>query len=155
MINIYHDDAILRTFILFIQTSRSALRYADAHLYRKARLSVIKLIALQALVKNDGVMRPTGLAEWTQTERHNITALIRRMEREGLVKSERDMVDRRAVNVILTDKGRRTHRRAMPVAREVVDQIMLSMTEGDSNLLEKMLTVMRQNAERGFTKVSK
>ena len=77
------------------------------------------------------------------------------MEREGLVKSERDTVDRRAVNVILTDKGRQAHSRAMPVAREVVDQIMLSMTEGDSNLLEKMLTIMRQNAEHGLTKSTK
>ncbi len=155
MINIYHDDAVLRTFILFIQTARSALKFADAHLYGKTRLSIIKLITLQALVSNDGVMIPTAIAEWTQTERHNITALIRRMQKEGLVTIERNTVDKRSVNVILTDKGRQVHRRAMPVAKEVVDQIMLSITEGDSNLLEKVLTGMRQNADQGLTKVTK
>ena len=155
MINVYHDDAVLRTFILFVQTARSAFRYADAHLYRKAHLSIIKLIALQALVSNNGVMIPTAIAEWTQTERHNITTLIRRMEKEGLVTIERNTVDRRNVNVTLTDKGREVHSRAMPVAREVVDQIMLSMTEDDSNLLEKVLTGMRQSAEHGLAKVTK
>ena len=155
MININHEDAVLRSYILFVQTARSASRYADAHLYRKARLSIIKFIALQALVSNNGVMIPTAIAEWTQTERHNITTLIRRMEKEGLVTIDRNTVDKRNVNVTLTDKGREVHSRAMPVAKEVVDQIMLSITENDSNLLEKLLTGMRQNADHGLTKVTK
>ena len=155
MININHEDAVLRSYILFVQTARSASRYADAHLYRKARLSIIKFIALQALVSNNGVMIPTAIAEWTQTERHNITTLIRRMEKEGLVTIEHSTVDKRNVNVILTDKGREVHSRAMPVAKEVVDQVMLSVPKNDSVLLEKILAGMRQSAEHGFAKITK
>jgi len=54
LIDVNLDDTILRTFILFVQTARAVLKYADSHLYRKARLSVIKLIALQALASNNG-----------------------------------------------------------------------------------------------------
>ena len=79
MIDVNHEDTILRAFILFVQTAREVLKYADTHLYRKAHLSIIKLIALRALASNDGVMIPSEIAEWTQTERHNITALIGRM----------------------------------------------------------------------------
>ncbi len=78
-IDVDHGDAVLRTFILFVQTARAVLKYTDADLYRKARLSIIKLIALRALASNNGVMIPSEIAEWTQTERHNITALIGRM----------------------------------------------------------------------------
>ena len=144
MINVDHEDAILRTFILFAQTARAVLKYADTHLYRKARLSTIQLIVLRVLASSGGLMRPSEIAEWTQTERHNITALIDRMRKEGLVTVERNTSDKRLVDVTLTDKGREVLSRAMPVAREVVGQVMLSITEGDSALLEKPLRVMRQ-----------
>jgi DNA-binding MarR family transcriptional regulator len=150
MIEVNHGDAVLRTFILFVQTARAVLKYADVHLYRKARFSIVKLIVLQALASNGGTMRPYQIADWTQTERHNITALINRMRQEGLVEAERDSSDKRYVNVTLTDKGREALSSAMPVAREIVNQVMSSISEGDAVLLEKLLRVLRQNAQHGL-----
>ena len=150
LIDVDHEDAVLRTFILFVQTARAVLKYADAHLYRKARLSTVKLIALRALASSGGTMTPSQIAEWTQTERHNITALIDRMRQDGLVTAERNNRDRRLVNVALTDKGRESLSRAMPVAREVVNQAMSSIAEGDAAQLEKALRVLRQNAHDGL-----
>jgi len=155
LIDVNHDDTILRTFILFVQTARSVLKYSDAHLSRKARLSTIKLIALQALASNNGVMTPSEVAEWTQTERHNITTLINRMRRDGLVAAERNSSDKRFVNVTLTDKGREALNRAMPVAEEIVDQVMSSIDEGDAALLEKHLRTLRQNAYDGLGNVAR
>ena len=119
------------------------------------RLSVIQLIVLQALASNDGVMRPSEIAEWTHTERHNITALIKRMGQEGLVMVERNTNDKRLVNVTLTDKGLEVLSRAAPLAREVVNQVMLSIAEGDAGSLEKSLMVLRQNALDGLEYVAK
>jgi len=150
LIDVDHEDTVLRTFILFVQTARSILKYADSRLYRKARLSVVKLIALRALASNNGVMTPSQIAEWTQTEPHNITGLIDRMRQDGLVTAERDSSDRRLVNVALTDKGQEVLSQAMLTAREVVNQVMSSIAEGDAALLEKQLRVLRQNAHHGF-----
>jgi len=155
LINVDHEDAVLRTFILFVQTARAVLKYADAHLYRKARLSTIKLIVLQVLASNNGVMKPSEIAEWTQTERHNITALINRMRQEGLVTVERNTNDKRHVNVTLTNNGREVLMQTMPVAREIVNQVMLSISEGDDALLEKPLRVLRQNAHDGLEDLAK
>ena len=155
MINVDHEDSILKTFILLVQTARTVLKYVDAHLYRKARLSTIKLIVLQVLAANNGVMTPSEIAEWSQTERHNITALVERMKQDGLVTAERNSSDKRLVNVNLTNKGRDILHRAMPVAKEVVDQVMLSIDEGDAALLEQALRVLRQNASHGLEHVSK
>jgi len=146
LVDIYHDDTVLRTFILFVQTARSVLKYSDAHLYRKANLSTIRLIALQVLASNEGGMTPSKLAEWTQTERNNITTLVHRMKKDGLIKAERNNSNKRVVNITLTDKGRETISQAIPVAREVVDQVMLSITGGDAVLLEKLLRTLRKNA---------
>ena len=150
MIDVYHEDAVLRTFILFVQSAQAVLKYADAHLYRKARLSVVKLIVLQVLDSKGGVMTPSEIAEWTQTERHNITALVNRMKQDGLVTAERSSIDKRFVNVTLTNKGREVLRQGMPVAGEVVNQVMTSIAEGDAILLEKLLRVLRENAYKGL-----
>ena len=155
LIDVDKDDTILRTFILFVQTARSVLKYADAHLYRKARLSTVKLIALRALAGNDGAMTPSQMAEWTQTERHNITALVDRMRQDGLVTAERNSSDRRLVNVALTEKGREALSRAMPVAWEIVNDVMSSIAEGDAERLEKLLRTLRQNAYGGLEGVAK
>lgn len=154
-IDVNHEDVILRTFVLFVQTARAVVKYTDTHLYRKARLSIIQLIALRALATNNRVMMPSEIAEWTQTERHNITALIGRMGQDGLVTTERNSSNRRLVNITLTDKGRETINRAMPVAKEVVDQVMLSIDEGDAALLEKHLRTLWENADDGLENIAK
>jgi DNA-binding MarR family transcriptional regulator len=152
LIEVDHEDAILSTFILFVQTAQEVLKYADAHLHRKTHLSVAKLIVLQTLAGSGRAMTPSEIARWTNTERNNITALISRMKREGLVATEHDSSDRRFVNVEMTDKGREVLSRATPVAREVVNQVMSSMTEGDAALLKEKLRILRQNAHHGLAR---
>ncbi len=155
MIDVDHEDAVLRVFILFVQTARAVLKYTDTQLYRKTRLSTVKLIALRALASNGGVMMPSELAEWTHTERNNITALINRMKKDGLVTAERNSSNKRLVNITLTDKGREVLMQAMPVAREIVSNVMSSITESDAASLEKPIRVLRQNAYSGLERFVK
>jgi DNA-binding MarR family transcriptional regulator len=154
MIDVNHHDVILRSFILLVQTAYAALKYADAHFYRKARLSVIKFIVLQALAIN-GTMTLSEIAEWAHKERHNITTLVERLKRDRLVIAERDSRDKRLVNVTLTDRGWEVVGQAIPVARDILKQVMLSISEGDAVLLEKLLRVLRQNAHDGLEHVAK
>ena len=155
LIDTDHDDIILRTFILFVQTAHAVLKYADAHFYGKARLSVIKFTVLQILATNGGTMTPSEIAEWTLRERHNITTLVDRLERDGLVRVERNNRDKRFVSVSLTAKGRKVLKQATPVAREIVNRVMLSINEGDAVALEKPLRVLRQNAHSGLEDLAK
>ena len=155
MIDVHYEDTIIRSFILFVQTAYAVLKYADAHLYRKARLSISKLVVMRAIASNKEVMTPSEIAKWTQTERHTITALVDRMKRDGLIRTERNPRDKRFVNVSLTDKRREVFMKAMPVAREIVDQVMSSISEDDALLLEKSLRALRQNAHHGLEYVAK
>jgi len=150
-----HEDRILRTFILFVQAGDVIMRYANSHFYRKEGLSVIKVIVLQVLAANGGTMTPSEIAEWTFRERHNITTLIDRLKRDGLVSVERNNRDKRFVNVSLTAKGRKVLKQAMPMAREIVNRVMLSISEDDAIPLEKSLRVLRQNAHDGLEHLAK
>lgn len=40
-------------------------------------------------------MKPSEIAAWTHRERYNITTLIDRMEKEGLVRTKRNDIDNR------------------------------------------------------------
>ncbi len=127
MIDVYHEDAILITFILVVQSEQAILKYADAHLYRKVWFSVVKLIVLRVLAFKGGCMTPCEIAEWTRTERHNIGTMIGRMKRDGLARTEHNPKNKGFMSLSLTDKGREVIRHAMPVAREIVDQVMYSV----------------------------
>jgi len=155
LIDVGHKDIVLRTFILFVQTAYTVLKYAGAHFYRQTGLSVIKFIVLQALAINGGSMRPSEIAEWTYRERHNITTLVNRLKQDGLARTERNSRDSRCVDVTLTDKGREVLSQAVPVARAIVKQVMLSISQDDAALLEKWLRVLRQNAHGGLEHIAK
>lgn len=154
-IDVDHEDNILRTFTLFVHTADAALKYANTHFYRKAGLSTIKFMVLHILAGNGGTMKPSEIAEWTFRERHNITTLVDRLKRDGLIRVERNNRDKRFVSVTLTAKGRKVLKQAMPVAREIVDRVMLSISEGDAVPLEKSLRVLRQNAHDGLEHLAK
>ena len=155
LIDVDHDDIILRTFILFVQTADTVLKYADTHFYRESRLSVIKFMVLRILAANGGTMIPSEIAEWTFRERHNITTLVERLQQDGLVTTERNSSDKRFVNVTLTAKGRKVLKQAMPVATEIINKVMLSISEGDAIPLENSLRVLRQNAHGGLEHLAK
>jgi len=155
LIDVGLDNIILGTFILFVQTADVVLKYADARFYREAHLSVIKYVVLQILAANGGTMTPSQIAEWTFRERHNITTLVGRLKREGLVKTDRKNRDKRFINVTLTAKGRRVLKQIMPAANEIVNRVMLSIGEGDAGPLEKSLRTLRQNAHSGLENIAK
>jgi len=155
LIEIDHEDTILSTFMLFVQTAQAVLKYIDASLYRKTRLSISKLIVLKALASNSAGMMPSELGRWTSTERHNITTLVSRMKRDGLVTTERNSNDKRLVNIKLTNKGRKARNQAILVAKEIVDEVMLSIAEGDAALLKEKLRTLRQNAYHGLEHITK
>ncbi len=146
LINVDLDNIILRTFILFVQAADTTMKYANTHFYRKEGLSVIKVIVLRVLAANGGTMKPSEIAEWTFRERHNITTLVGRLERDGLVRVKRNDRDKRFVNVTLTAKGRKVLKQTTPIANEIVNRVMLSISEADAVRLEKSLIVLRQNA---------
>ena len=154
LLEIEETEPRLRAFIMFSQAARGMLKYKDAYLYRKARLSVVQLIALKALAKKGGVLTPSEIAECTQTERHNITALVQRMKKDGMIKTEHDVTDRRVVNVILTYKGRDALSKAIPLARDVMAKVMASISEDDAVRLEKLMLTLRNNAEDGMGQLS-
>lgn len=81
--------------------------------------------------KGQGVMTITNLADALICSRSNATRMVRRLEDQGLVQSERDTKDRRLVLVSLTEKGLGKFLEAQKLHRAAVIRRM-SMLSSDS-----------------------
>ena len=78
-----------------------------------------------------GTMEPTTLSA------------IAAMEKQGLVRRERNAADRRKINVFLTEKGRDLEAVLLPSAIEVVGLATQALSERERSMLLRMLRSMQ------------
>lgn len=149
LMELYQGDNILRSYMIFTQSADKVMKYADARL-RKTGLSFIKYKVLHIIAANGGTMTPSEIANGMFRRPSDITTLVQRLERDGFVVTKRHDRDRRFVNITLTDKGRGVLPQSISVVKEVANQVMLSITEADAVVLEKLMGVLRQNADDGL-----
>lgn len=83
------------------------------------------------------------LSDRQLVNRSNITGLVDRLERRGLVKRYRHPTDRRTYQVRLTDAGRALVAEAEPRYEQRVDEIMASLTKKEAATLVVLLQKVR------------
>ena len=149
LMEIYQGDNILRSYMIFTQSADKVMKYADARL-RETGLSFMKYKVLHIIAANGGTMTPSEIANGMFRRPSDITTLVQRLERDGFVVTKRNHRDRRFVNITVTEKGRGMLPRSISVVKEVANQVMLSITEADAVVLEKLMGVLRQNADDGL-----
>ena len=97
-----------------------------------------------------GPQMPSHLAEKHLKSANNFTVVIDNLEKQGLVRRERDTPDRRAVRVHLTDAGRERIERALPEhVRAVVADMEVLMPEEQEQLGALLRRLGRQEKPGG------
>jgi len=134
--------------VAFVETAQMVLRQADSHLHRAADLSVIQFVVLSGLSSKGGSMTATEIARLTGTGPNNITMVLSRMRRKGLITTNRSRPDRRFLRVQLTDEGKAVLSGAMTAAWEFVNATMDSLTETDMTSMEKVLATIGRNVKK-------
>ena len=138
-------ETVLRAYMLLLHIGHIVQEYSNNCLYQQAGISEIQYRALGHIVINGGSIRPSELSKRLYRVQHNTTTLIDRLRAGGLVTTEQDSRDRRYVNINITDKGREVYIKTYPVAIEMVNQMMSSISEEDAVKLEELLCVIEQN----------
>ena len=140
------QDAIFRAFLLFMRTAQAVFKYSDMRFYATLGFSTATFAALRGLTIRGGTSTHTELAKWTNTEPHNITGIVRRFEKAGLVTTERDTKDRRVVHIHITDKGREVWDKASQVAKINTKRLMEGFNKDQALELEKLLSILKGNS---------
>jgi DNA-binding MarR family transcriptional regulator len=139
-------DPVFRSFLLFMQTSSLVFKYSDARFFVTLGFTTSVFAILRGLANKKGTATHTELANWTNTEPHNITGIIRRMSRTGLTTTRRDTKDRRVVNVYMTAKGWEVWKKAKRIARINMKHIMQGIDNSEALELSKYLMKMKDNS---------
>jgi DNA-binding MarR family transcriptional regulator len=77
----------------------------------RVKISLVQAMVLYALNISSEPLTPGKLAKMLYREPHSMSALIGRMEKQGLVKTKHDLVPKNLVRVVITPKGEEVFQR--------------------------------------------
>ena len=109
-----------------------------------AQFNVLMLLKYQA---SGGRINQTNLGNMMLVNRSNITGLIDRMEKSGLVRRISDPEDRRVNHVEITDKGSRILAKANKVYYARLVEVMSVLPKKEFNLFCRTLENVRQQLQ--------
>ena len=142
MVNIF-DDKDYMLWRLFCQ-ARNAIMKARQRELGTYNLSARQAGALLISDTTDGNVTPYQMARWKILERHSISELLARMEKQGLIRKVSNLDNRKSVRVELTEKGSKA---AQQAARcEAFHKIMSCLSTEQRQQFEATLKMLRDVA---------
>jgi len=111
-----------------------------------AQFNVLILLHAQT---EDGTMSQTDLGRLLTVHRSNVTGLVDRLERLGLVRRLNDTVDRRVNRVALTEAGRETALKAEELYIGRIHAIMSVLKPREWRALSSSLGKIRDSMKSG------
>jgi DNA-binding MarR family transcriptional regulator len=110
----------------------------------KAGLSRAQLSVLRKLSEAGDSVSLSDLAAALSCVRSNMTQLVDRLERDGLVSRVDDPADRRSVRAALTPLGRTRAEDGVQIVRQMQAAFSSTLPEPDRAALQRVLSVLRQ-----------
>jgi DNA-binding MarR family transcriptional regulator len=145
------DKTPLGTLFSIMTSYEVLARYLEIELKRHD-VSLTHFNIMSTLFRNGGEMTPSEIAENIFREKNSVTAIINTMEKQGVVRREPSLDDRRSVKVVITDKGWKEANRLSPIAQELCREALSCM---DKQQVEELVSVMRTLRERLVPKIGK
>lgn len=102
---------------------------------------------MKPLMEHDGLTQ-LELVNITKLKAPTISITLRNMEREGIVRREKNDADRRETHVYITERGREMHKKILE-AFERAEQVMLKdISEKELITAQKILAKMTDNLHK-------
>ncbi len=102
---------------------------------------------MKPLMENDGLTQ-LELVNITKLKAPTISITLRNMERDGIVRREKNDNDRRETHVFITDKGREMHARILE-AYDKAEKVMLSgISEKELDAVGRLIKNMTENLRK-------
>jgi DNA-binding MarR family transcriptional regulator len=145
------DKTPLGTLLSILMSFEVLARYLEIEL-RHHKASLIRFNIMSALFVNGGEMMPSEIAESVFREKNTITAVIKSLGGEGVVRREPSASDRRSVKVVITDKGWKEANRLSPIAQELSRECLAFIEKGE---VEGLVETMRDLREKLLPRITK
>ncbi|WP_145047406.1 MULTISPECIES: MarR family winged helix-turn-helix transcriptional regulator [Paenibacillus] len=99
-------------------------------------------LAVLEVLEDHQRMKPSDLIPFLATTPAAVTMLLDRMEKNGLIRRDRDNQDRRIVWVSLSDKGRKETERGIAIRNDFMNSVLSNISMHNQQLLVYLLGKM-------------
>lgn len=145
MIRFKLQNASLSSWITFHQTYDLLARLSQ-EAFAETPVSSEEYKVLLVVKNHPSPVSQVDIARWVNRSPNTVSALLFRMEEEGLIRRTRDSMDRRVVHVVLTRKGKLAYKQASVVAWNLVSKAMDALTEAERQVLVQLLYKLQERA---------
>ena len=129
---------LIRWIIWYVRRLVQAGDIYSKGLHKKYQVSQPQVSCILALDEY-GPMPISKLAKYILVKPSTVTGIIDRLEHKGLVKRERNQVDRRVVTIDLTEPGKKLAAEAPPpIPKEIVDGLKDLSPQEVKNIVESL-----------------
>jgi DNA-binding MarR family transcriptional regulator len=137
----------LTAWRLFFESAMALTDVLDSEMERDAGIPIRWYDVLVHLEESPDGVRMNQLAERILTSKSGLTRVVDRMEEAGLVRRVRPPHDRRAILVVITDKGTETMKRARRHHRDGIERhFSASLADKDIEALTRALEKVSAHA---------
>ncbi|MNG85197.1 HTH-type transcriptional regulator MhqR [compost metagenome] len=135
----------------FVRAHRCLIREIDRRLAEQALPPYAWYDALWGIESGpEGARRMHELADVMAIERYNLTRLVDRLEKEGLVERIKAQNDGRGAVARITDEGRKLRKRIWKVYKQAVDELFLSeFDDQQQQVFAEALAAASRNTHQG------
>ena len=136
-------DRDLELWVLVRQVSDVMERVREREL-REAGISLIQATVLFAVKAIKGPATPAEVSRWVVREPHTVSALLNRMEKQGLVRKIKDLERKNLVRIALTKKGEEAYRQSRRM--KVIPKILSCLSLEERDNLRSYFEILRNKA---------
>ena len=145
------DKTPLGTLLSILTSFEVLARYLEVEL-RRYEASLIRFHIMSNLFKSGGEMTPSEIGESVFRDKNSITAVINTLEKQGVVRREPSLDDRRSVKVVITDKGWKEANRLSPIAQEISREALSCVGREQ---IEELVDIMRTIRESLLPRIAR
>jgi DNA-binding MarR family transcriptional regulator len=128
-------------FFQLAKASQSATRFWAG------KIAGLNLTAVQGILINflleDDQITSRDLGKKTMLDSATLTGILDRLELAGIIERRQHPEDRRAIHILLTDKGRQAARSLREIAVEANKEYLRGMTLEEQSTLKHLLSGLR------------
>jgi DNA-binding MarR family transcriptional regulator len=128
------------------RTTNATIRELDQRLVREHQVTFVQAVTLLAIDSFDRP-QPHLVADYLSQQSQTVTGVIDRLERAGHVKRQRDLNDRRAVRLELTNSGRKLADTVSKTLKEHTRAVLARVTPQTKEHLQSELHELERSLQ--------
>jgi DNA-binding MarR family transcriptional regulator len=143
--NSQSQNLILKLWFLLHQV-RDVIMAGEDNVFGEQKLTTERYLVLALTKSSEGHVRPADLARWLGRSPNSVSMLVDRMVKAGLIRRVRSRGDRRALRLIMTDKGEKALEPATVAGLDFVRKVLSPLSYEDQQTFARLLETTKHQA---------